>query len=271
MATSALAELGQALIAFMDARRAVDEALQRAPVRAQLRHRVGDLAEDVIQATELLIDAYDTGVQAQELSQRILAIAEGPWPEMPEAVRASEDPAAFAAWVHANRPAEAVIVNKLGSVIASLEVTERPHARAKLAFKHLFFVIRALQDALYAAFLEVTGSKAGNYSSVKDGLKSGKALREILDSRASDYPAWFSGWRDKRNRVKDGVNFGITGYPDFGITINTVGDDGALVVDCSGDSSIYAVDVTHALEASTELATIVAGLAIEQASADGRD
>ncbi len=269
MGTDALAALGRVIVAFMDTRRALDEALQRVPVRHAVRHRVGDLSEDLIQACELLIEAHRAGVDAQNVSQSILSGIDGAWPDVPEDVLNSEDPQVFAQWVHAHRPAEEAIVRRLASVVASLEVTERPHARAKLAYKHLFYVVRALQDALYAAFSEASGMRSGAYSSVNDGLKDGKRLRLLLDDRQSDYSDWFADWREKRNRVKAGVNFGITGHPDFGITINSVSDDGALIADCSGASSIYASDVTRAVAASNELAMIIIQVADQEMAKPG--
>jgi hypothetical protein len=253
--SDSLIRLGRALADFVDVRRALDEALQLVPVRQDIRHRVGALAEDLISAGELLIESHQTASLATDRSTELLALSR-PWPEPPTDVRESDDPEAFKNWALAHLPTKEAVEQNLAAVLASLEVTRVPDARAKIAYKVVFFTVSALQDALYGAFLEARGDKAGAQPRMYKGVDDGKPLRSLLEERRSGYPSWFLDWRTKRNEVKEGVSFAITGHPEFGITFTSASEGGG-VVDCSGARSVYASDVAHAVEASTELATLV--------------
>jgi hypothetical protein len=255
MTSDSLIRLGRALTDFVDVRRGVDEALQLVPVRDDIRHRVGALAEDLTSACELLIESHQIASLATDRSTELLALSH-PWPEPPTDVRDSDDPEVFKNWVLAHLPTKEAVEQNLAAVLASLEVTRVPNARAKIAYKVVFFTVSALQDALYGAFLEARGDNAGAQPRMYKGLDDRKPLRALLDERRSGYPSWFLDWRAKRNEVKEGVTFAITGYPEFGITFTSVTEGGG-VVDCSGARSVYASDVAAAIEASTELATLV--------------
>jgi len=82
------------------------------------------------------------------------------------------------------------------------------------AVKAIFYFVRALQDAAYAALLEASGSKAGPYSSMNDcAKKESNPIRPLIDQALPDYFAWFTELRDIRNQMKLGLStaFGFRG------------------------------------------------------------
>jgi hypothetical protein len=264
VSSGSLARLGRALAAFLDARRALDEALQLIPVRQDIRHRAGALSEDLISACELLIESHQIGTLATDQAAGLLAHSQ-PWPDVPAEIRESGDPEIFKGWVQSNLPAQEVIEQNAAMALASMEVTRLPSARAKIAYKVVFFTVSALQDVLFGAFLEARGEKAGAQPRMYRGLTNGKPLRLLLEDRGSNYRDWFLDWRAKRNEVKEGVAFAVTGYPEFGITFTSVSEGGG-VVDCSGAKSVYASDVARAVEASAGLAKLVEETALSRSA-----
>jgi hypothetical protein len=262
MAPTSLTDLEAALKPFGAARQSLDENLQRAPVWQSVRHRLGSLAQDLVDTCDWLVDAHTVAATAMDQSTALLSTI--PMPPIPpdEMLAPGGPPEAVFEWFRAQPVDVDQLRRDLELSQAATELTRRPNARLGVVYKTVFFVVRALQDALYASYLEASGGRAGQYSSIKRGLEDGKPLRELLKARGSDYPDWFADWRDKRNRVKDGVNFGTTGVPELGVTFNYFDEETrALVADCSGASSIYVSDVVRAVDASTELATRISEVA----------
>ena len=77
------------------------------------------------------------------------------------------------------------------------------------SLKHIFFLIRAYQDALYRVFLRQFGQQAGRWVSIKnvfDGVtfKPGNPVSEVLKKSLPDYAKWFFELRDWRNNIKNG-------------------------------------------------------------------
>ena len=82
------------------------------------------------------------------------------------------------------------------------------------AVKAMYYFVRALQDAAYAALLEATGRHAGAYSSMQDcAKKAANPIRPLIERALPDYFAWFAEFRDIRNDMKLGAStaFGFRG------------------------------------------------------------
>ena len=75
------------------------------------------------------------------------------------------------------------------------------------AVKAMYYFVRALQDAVYAALLEATGHRAGTYSSMQDcAKKATNPIRPLIERALPGYFAWFTDFRDIRNDMKLGVS-----------------------------------------------------------------
>jgi hypothetical protein len=75
------------------------------------------------------------------------------------------------------------------------------------AFKAMYYFVRALQDAAYAALLEASGRRAGAYSSMQDCVKkTANPIRSLIEQALPNYFAWFTAFRDVRNDMKLGAS-----------------------------------------------------------------
>ena len=75
------------------------------------------------------------------------------------------------------------------------------------ALKALFYFVRSLQDATYAALLEAGGNHPGAYSSMQDCAKNAaNPLRSLIDNALPGYFAWFADLRALRNQMKLGAS-----------------------------------------------------------------
>ena len=84
------------------------------------------------------------------------------------------------------------------------------------AVKATYYVVRALQDAVYAALLEASGRRAGGYSSMYACAKNDRNPIHLLIAAAlPEYFVWFFELRDIRNKLKLGVSssFNYIGAP----------------------------------------------------------
>jgi hypothetical protein len=133
--------------------------------------------------------------------------------------------------------------------------------RLRVAFKSVYFFVRAYQDALYrAALFVVDGEVAGGGARMARALRPDSSVGAYLQSAAPGYLTWFAEWRDQRNRVKDGVNFStfIQGN-DLGISFSTYTSEGGISTDAS--SGVGALDVAAALAAATVATDAIAARA----------
>ena len=130
-----------------------------------------------------------------------------------------------------------------------------PDARLILAYKGLFFFIRAYQDTLYRVLLELETSKdAGRYRrmihaiSEDQSYKTDNPVGALLASSFPEYLGWFLDWRERRDSVKLGAGFYISGpEPDIGVGFNIVTRKGGIIIDCSGTHTFRVSDITKAL------------------------
>jgi len=150
-----------------------------------------------------------------------------------------------------------------------------PNARLIIAYKGLFFFIRAYQDALYRVLLEIeTSEDAGRYrrmiSAISENDQSYKAdnpVGALLASSFPEYLEWFLDWRKRRDSVKLGAGFHISGpEPDIGVGFNIVTRKGGIIIDCSGTHTFRISDITKTLDNSAKLARLALERACEKCS-----
>jgi hypothetical protein len=137
------------------------------------------------------------------------------------------------------------------------EVTSTPYAKAKVAYKALLFFVRADADALYRAFLEARGERAGRRTSMESALSAGKPLAELLGTHVPGYADWFARWRKRRNDVKDGVSIAFTGIGGFGLYFQSVSDEGGVVNTPQTPFSLP--DVVEAVSMAASASNCIAG------------
>lgn len=136
-------------------------------------------------------------------------------------------------------------------------------AKLQNLYKSMFFFLRAYHDTLYRAIREMQGQRAGKYGSMSKALNEANSVRFLLDERLPEFIGWFADWRDKRNLIKEGVNFSIAGpQTNPGITFTRVDPrTGGITVDVS--QGIRLAEITEALVRTTELMALVTDFAME--------
>jgi hypothetical protein len=80
----------------------------------------------------------------------------------------------------------------------------------------------------------------------------------VVESEVPAYASWFAEWRDARNKVKSGVNFGIVANDQgFGVTFATIiPESGGTAM--SGENPLWLPDIARALDMSTTLHRVLA-------------
>ncbi len=98
--------------------------------------------------------------------------------------------------------------------VASAEVFPQID-RLAVAYKALFFFVRAFQDLAYATLLELSGQRSGEGTSMKDcftpqkgNRRSNNPIRADIASALPEYEAWFKSFRELRNDFKRGRGHG---------------------------------------------------------------
>lgn len=119
----------------------------------------------------------------------------------------------------------------------------------------MFYFISAYQDALCGVLLILKGEKAGRYTSMYKTLrKENNPVRIIIVKTITEYIDWFYRWRDKRNKIKKGINLGLVGPSfDVGISFSYVYEKNNALV-CDIKDAIRLSDIVQALRMSISLA-----------------
>lgn len=104
----------------------------------------------------------------------------------------------------------------IGSGIFARERDER-EMRAVIAFKTMYFYIRAFQDAMYNILLELSGQASGNKGTMSNIVNSNGELKiknpvaRVINDSIPEYIEWFVVMKKQRDLVKTGINFAIIG------------------------------------------------------------
>ncbi len=124
------------------------------------------------------------------------------------------------------------------------------------ALKAMYYFVRALNDAVYAALLEAKGHRARAYSSMHAcATKAGNPIRPLIEQALPDYFEWFADFRDIRNHMKLGAltAFGFrgpVGSTQMRVILQNV-DDAKRYVSSGRELSL--VDVSRCLTQSARL------------------
>jgi hypothetical protein len=218
----------------------LDTALVRSgKVRNVIRVQAADTAVDILAFAPVFREAHEAAVRLWE-AETLLADARA---------RAG----AFPSWANLES--------------APLDPIPPISSRLKVAYKAMFLFVRAHQDSLYKVILELHGQTTGRASSMVDAAREPRVptnsvnpARAFLLRSVPGYLEWFGSWRDRRNRVKLGVNFGLVGpASQLGINFCHVTADGGLVSELA--DVVRLPDVLKALEMSTRLSRQIKALA----------
>ena len=224
-----LSDYDEALGEFDDVCRQLDSCLCVVDgIDHRRRHEVANLAHDIVSAAAGLRSAHEHAshaIQAQELRLSLF----GP------------------------------------GLLGSTDEADDSGRRLRMAYKQMFVLIRAYQDALCRVLLILAGQAAGKGTSMKTAMnKPGNPCGDSAKT-VEGYEAWFEDWREKRNAVKDGVSFSLAGPgSNVGISFSRVnGETGGIVIDCQ--DAVRLLDAARAIAMSTKLTRIAKARAEESA------
>ena len=101
----------------------------------------------------------------------------------------------------------------------------------KAAYKAYFLFIRAFHDAGYGVLLDLHGQKAGIYSSMNRCVTNAKGPIYEAIFAIPGYVDWFKSFKEKRDKIKLGVSFGLCGPQwNVGVMFNRITLENSLVV-----------------------------------------
>jgi hypothetical protein len=177
--------------------------------------QLAETASDVVACGRMFLDAQRAAVPVSRAeAERVLSLTRGMEAE----------------WTVASQP---------------LELEE-----LRVILKAWFFFTRALCDNIYRLLLaQAEGRPAPKGGSMNSALdKPQNPVAEFLAAQEPGFLYWFRSFRDKRNEIKEGVNFGLTELPGLGlgVTFNTFTPNRGLVIDLSSRRTVSVGDVVEA-------------------------
>lgn len=138
----------------------------------------------------------------------------------------------------------------------------RKNAAAELkgCYKAYLFFIRAFHDASYGTLLNLSGKSPGVYSSMNRCIT--KRVSPIFEqvSGIPGYVDWFRAFKKKRDVVKQGVGFSLSGPQwDVGVGFNRATREGGIVVSQSADR-LRIGDLIEAVRYSASIVDLISNL-----------
>jgi len=115
------------------------------------------------------------------------------------------------------REMEARELQQSGGLVRGARWDSRLSFQFAASLKAMYYFIRALQDAVYAALLEGLGNPAGAHASMQTCLKKpSNPVRILIHEALPSYFDWFADFRSIRNRMKVGLStaFSVRGDQD---------------------------------------------------------
>jgi hypothetical protein len=96
-------------------------------------------------------------------------------------------------------------------------------------------------------------------------------VQSFARAEVPEYEDWYFEWRENRNKVKRGVNFGISGNEaEFGISFSTVIPEGGGVA--TDHSEVVGLsELIQALEMSTQLHRAITRRAVGASELTGKE
>src|SRR6202171_655182 len=123
--------------------------------------------------------------------------------------------------------------------------------RLMVAYKAMFLLLRAFQDALYRLLNALLGGSGGTMSAAQAPRNR---VGVLLRANRPTYLPWFGDWKARRNQIKEGATFHLA-LPehDMGVRFNVIDRrTGNLRQDLS-PQPVRIAEVVTALEESTDV------------------
>lgn len=231
------------------------------------------------------LDRFDDAIQALRQSSRALDKALGDYGRCPPALRlrtgeAASDVLRFCAiFREIHIAASSEVEDDVAGTYEVMSLLASGHApqpsdrtfdvatqRLIVAYKALYFFIRAYQDRLYSVISVLVRPDDQPGNSMERAFHASRGtnpVRAFLAEHAPEYILWFPIWRDQRNRVKESVSFSTggpapqIGLQTIGIRFNEFTRQGGVSVDLA--HAVQLDDVTRALELSARVAQQASG------------
>lgn len=171
--------------------------VSRGAIHGKLLYRAMAGVKDIVHSGSLLLDAH------REATAASLAQTSTILPQLMRLFAGELSVADF----QATTAASAAVTGKLSA-----------------AYKAFFYVVRAYHDTVYRMILNILGLDWwGKGASMQKAHDEKNPVGVLLRDRLANYLPWFTGWREKRNLVKDGVTTGWAGPDtDLGLVFNEV-------------------------------------------------
>jgi hypothetical protein len=129
----------------------------------------------------------------------------------------------------------------------------------KTCYKVYFFFIRAFHDACYGMLLNLNGQPPGKYSSMNRCIdRKVSPIFEKINS-IGGYIVWFKDFKEKRDLIKEGINFSLCGPQwDVGVNFTTVTPEGGSVSNVAEGSHKFRLgDLNSALKYSIAIVEVI--------------
>lgn len=189
--TDLISEFDSRIKTFKNTRDMLGKIESTIGMPAWIRFNVGSLAMDIVNFSEIFLDQYKIEIKRDAAGSHTLNLK---FNIIRPPVNTTKELPMESAKVDDNLLLPTPIITTL--------------------YKAYFFFIRSYQDAIYKFLLCLQEQKAGSYSSMKDAIDEkkntfktsnivGKYLHKYLQSH--EYVSWFLDFREKRNRIKYGV------------------------------------------------------------------
>lgn len=138
--------------------------------------------------------------------------------------------------------------------------------RNAVAYKAIYFFIRALQDAVYSVLLELCGNESKKYLHMSRCLNEKRdSVNQILKKGFPNYFKWFDEFRTKRNKIKNGITYGGGYDSDRNLSINmNIVEEWKTPPEIGIDFVLDIDDIIEAVEISVSLLDFTNNFAIDK-------
>jgi hypothetical protein len=130
-----------------------------------------------------------------------------------------------------------------------------PFRELGITFKAMFYFIRSCQDNLYSVALLLLSQEAPKSPSMMKAVNNPRnPIAGILGS-IPEYKEWFIKWREKRNKIKEGVGTGYTGVGDgLGVIFDKLDEkNNGIIASLAKENVVYFADIVEAISMTTLL------------------
>ena len=258
--------LENALDLFRRAGESLDTALVRAPgFRPLARTQAGAARADMLAFCPILIDAHNEAVLRGQIEAiQVGRLAISPPAEDLQVLKSTGnlDMASIVRRFGAD-PWSEEMRTRLNLMQASMLAGVPAVQRLQVCYKAVAYFVRVYQDAIYCVLLNLSGQRTAS-GSMTAALSDASPVGRQLRAEALGYLEWFRKWRDFRNAIKKGRDFGLLGpQQDPGVTFVVYREaDNSVEIDVSA-TGVRLRDIAEAVAQSTAATWVALGAALK--------